>query len=69
MRRYSWVHREDAVGIMCEALTNPGISGPINVTAPNPVRMGELCTEIGKTLGRPSWLPAGAYTRPLFSST
>lgn len=54
---FSWVHREDAVGIVMESLTNASMSGPVNVTAPNPVRMGEMCEALGRTLGRPSWLP------------
>jgi len=28
-----------------------------NGTAPNPVRMTELCNAVGRALGRPSWLP------------
>ena len=54
---FSWVHREDAVGIIMESLTNEAMRGPVNVTAPNPVRMGEMCAALGRTLGRPSWLP------------
>ena len=53
---FSWVHREDAVGIIMESLTNEAMRGPVNVTAPNPVRMGEMCAALGRTLGRPSWL-------------
>lgn len=33
------------------------ISGVINGTAPNPVRLAELCDRLGHVLGRPSWLP------------
>ncbi|CDO96984.1 unnamed protein product [Coffea canephora] len=29
----------------------------INGTAPNPVRLGEMCEQLGSVLGRPSWLP------------
>ena len=54
---FSWIHREDAVGIILESLSNTGLRGPVNVTAPNPVRMGEMCAALGRTLGRPSWLP------------
>lgn len=32
-------------------------SGVINGTAPNPVRLGEMCDHLGKVMGRPSWLP------------
>lgn len=31
--------------------------GVINGTAPNPVRLGEMCEHLGKAMGRPSWLP------------
>ena len=54
---FSWIHREDAVGIILESLSNDRLEGPVNVTAPNPVRMGEMCAALGRTLGRPSWLP------------
>lgn len=33
------------------------MSGAYNVTAPRPVRMRELCRELGDVVGRPSWLP------------
>lgn len=33
------------------------ISGVINGTAPNPVRLAEMCEHLGSVLGRPSWLP------------
>ena len=33
------------------------ILGVINGTAPNPVRLAELCDQLGNVLGRPSWLP------------
>lgn len=31
--------------------------GVINGTAPNPVRLAEMCEHLGKAMGRPSWLP------------
>ncbi|XP_002973445.2 epimerase family protein SDR39U1 homolog, chloroplastic [Selaginella moellendorffii] len=54
---FSWVHREDLVSLIIEALTNPTYKGVINGTAPNPVRMAEICDTLGRVLGRPSWLP------------
>lgn len=33
------------------------VLGVINGTAPNPVRLAELCEQLGHVLGRPSWLP------------
>jgi uncharacterized protein (TIGR01777 family) len=54
---FSWIHRDDLVALLVEALRNPDYSGVYNGTAPNPVRMSELCSSLGGVLGRPSWLP------------
>ena len=40
-----------------QALQDKSFSGGYNATAPNPVRMSELCSSLGGQLGRPSWLP------------
>jgi NAD dependent epimerase/dehydratase family enzyme len=53
----SWIHRDDLVDLIVEALKNPQYRGIYNATAPQPVRMGELCGALGNILGRPSWLP------------
>ncbi len=53
----SWIHLEDEVGIIIEALTNPEIQGAVNATAPNPVTMRQFSREIGQALGRPAWVP------------
>ncbi|KAK4337871.1 hypothetical protein RND71_042358 [Anisodus tanguticus] len=54
---FSWIHLDDLVDLMYEALSNPSYKGVINGTAPNPVRLGEMCEQLGSVLGRPSWLP------------
>lgn len=33
------------------------MAGVINGTAPNPVRLTEMCEQLGNVMGRPSWLP------------
>lgn len=53
----SWIHRDDLVALIMEAIQNPAYKGVFNATAPKPVRMGELCTALGNLMGRPSWLP------------
>jgi len=53
----SWVHRDDVVDLMIEALRNQSYSGVYNATAPKPVRMSDLCSSLGNIMGRPSWLP------------
>ncbi|KAI5388373.1 variant 2, Epimerase protein SDR39U1 chloroplastic [Lathyrus oleraceus] len=54
---FSWIHLDDIVNLIYEALSNPSYKGVINGTAPNPVRFSELCEQLGHVLGRPSWLP------------
>jgi uncharacterized protein (TIGR01777 family) len=56
----SWVHLEDVVGLYGLALRDPGVSGPLNVVSPEPVRNAELAREIGRALHRPVWLPQPA---------
>ncbi|XP_021738733.1 epimerase family protein SDR39U1 homolog, chloroplastic-like [Chenopodium quinoa] len=54
---FSWIHLDDIVNLIYEALVNSSYEGVINGTAPNPVRLGEMCQHLGNALGRPSWLP------------
>ncbi|MEM1171316.1 MAG: TIGR01777 family oxidoreductase [Cyanobacteria bacterium P01_H01_bin.35] len=54
---FSWVHIDDLVGLILHSLGHPEIEGVFNGTAPNPVRMGEFCQDLGAALNRPSWLP------------
>ena len=57
----SWIHLGDEIGIIRHVLEHEQVRGPLNGTAPNPVRMRDLSRAIGRTLGRPSWLPAPAF--------
>jgi uncharacterized protein (TIGR01777 family) len=60
-RQYlSWIHRDDWVSMVRWALTAPAVSGPLNVTAPNPVTNAEFSRTIGRVLRRPSILPVPA---------
>jgi uncharacterized protein (TIGR01777 family) len=54
---FPWVHRRDVVGVILESLTNAGLSGPVNVAAPDSVTMKQFCIALGKALGRPCWAP------------
>jgi len=51
----SWVHRDDVVGAILFALKERNLSRSVNVVAPEPVRMGELCHTLAGVLGRPCW--------------
>jgi uncharacterized protein len=54
---FSWIHRDDLVNLIIWALTQPNVTGTLNATAPNPVRMAEFCNTLGEVINRPSWLP------------
>ncbi|MBW4582270.1 MAG: TIGR01777 family oxidoreductase [Tildeniella nuda ZEHNDER 1965/U140] len=58
---FSWIHREDLVSLMLQALTNSAFEGVYNATAPHPVRMAELANALGSLLKRPSWLPVPGF--------
>lgn len=62
---FSWIHRDDVVNLILYALQNPQIEGVLNATAPNPVRMNELCETLGAVLQRPSWLPVPGFALEL----
>ena len=57
----AWIHRDDLVRLIIEALTRPDWEGVFNATAPNPVRMSEFCQVLGDVLHRPSWLPVPSF--------
>lgn len=54
---FSWIHCDDLVNLIIQALTKPDMEGVYNATAPNPVRMSELANQLGQVINRPSWLP------------
>lgn len=57
----SWIHRDDVVKIILFALENKNISGPLNVTAPEPVLMKDFCKLLGKVLERSCWVPVPEF--------
>lgn len=57
---WSWIHRDDAVGLILHALTHP-LAGAINAAAPLPVRQREFAKTLGRALRRPAFLPAPAF--------
>ncbi len=58
---FSWIHRDDLVNLILQALTKPEMSGVYNATAPRPVRMAELSQTMGQVMNRPSWLPVPGF--------
>ncbi|MBD2249743.1 TIGR01777 family oxidoreductase [Nostoc parmelioides] len=58
---FSWIHIDDLVNLIVQALTNPQLEGVYNATAPNPVRMNDLSQTMGQVMNRPSWLPVPGF--------
>jgi uncharacterized protein len=54
----SWVTLQDVVGVIGYALENAGLSGAINVVAPQPVRNAEFTRELARAMHRPGLFPA-----------
>ncbi|MEH6996171.1 TIGR01777 family oxidoreductase [Neobacillus drentensis] len=57
----SWVHVSDVVRAILFAINSKHLSGPINVTAPAPLRMNEFGKSIGSVINRPHWLPVPSF--------
>ena len=61
---FPWVHEDDAVGLARFAL-EARWAGPVNVVAPEAVRMGDFAKCLGRTLGRPALLPLPGFALKL----
>jgi uncharacterized protein (TIGR01777 family) len=58
---FSWIDQTDQVRAYMFLLEHPDLDGPINFTAPEPVRNAQLAEAMGKVLNRPSFMPAPAF--------
>jgi uncharacterized protein len=56
-----WIHIDDVVAALLFCLDEPAASGPVNLTAPNPVDNAELSRALGRVLHRPAMLPVPAF--------
>jgi uncharacterized protein (TIGR01777 family) len=52
-----WIHLDDVVAAMLRCLDDDAATGPVNLTAPNPVTNAELSKTLGRVLHRPAVLP------------
>ena len=60
-RQYiSWIHRDDWIAMVRWALTNPEVSGALNLTAPSPVTNAEFTHALAKAMRRPALFPVPA---------
>ena len=63
----SWISEDDFLGVVNHVIHNPTISGPVNVTSPNPVSQQNFSNILAQSLARPAFihLPQWIIT-PLF---
>jgi uncharacterized protein len=54
-----WIHRDDLLALIDHLVEHP-IQGPVNATAPNPVRQGDFSRALGAAVRRPAlwWIPS-----------
>lgn len=55
---FSWIHEEDLARIYEYVIDRKGVSGPINCTAPTPVRNKDMTTALAKAMGKRAFMPA-----------
>jgi len=54
----SWIEVTDEIAAMVFLLTAASLTGPVNLTAPAPVRQRDFAKSLGRALSRPAVLPA-----------
>jgi uncharacterized protein len=57
-----WISLEDEAGAIVHVLTHDDVSGPVNLTGPEPVTNAEFTRAVGRVLHRPApwWVPGVA---------
>jgi uncharacterized protein (TIGR01777 family) len=72
-----WIHVADLARLYVHAAETGSIRGPMNATAPHPVRNSEFTKALGRQLHRPAFMPApyiglrivfGEFAQVLFAS-
>lgn len=62
-----WIHISDMVALILYSVDKAELSGPVNATAPNPVRNRDFTRALGAALHRPAIFPMpGPVVKLLF---
>lgn len=56
-----WIHNEDTIRLYKWIIENENINGPVNFTAPNPVKMSQFAKVLGTILKRPSFCKVPSF--------
>jgi uncharacterized protein len=57
---FPWISLHDEVSALAFLVDHPEITGPVNLSGPEPARQREVAAELGRQLHRPAVLPAPA---------
>jgi uncharacterized protein len=58
---WSWITLDDEVAALAFLLENDAVSGPVNLTSPDPHRQWDLVRALARRVHRPALLPAPAF--------
>jgi uncharacterized protein len=61
----SWIHRSDWVALVMWAIQRATTAGPLNLTAPEPVRNRDFAHTLGRVMHRPALVPTPALALQL----
>ncbi len=62
---FSWIHRDDLVGMIIHALDHAGVTGVMTGTAPGACTNAAFSKALGKALHRPAFLPTPPFALQL----
>jgi uncharacterized protein (TIGR01777 family) len=57
----SWITLDDTIAILCSALENADITGPLNLVSPQPVTNAQFTKILASAVHRPALFPAPAF--------
>ena len=57
----SWIHLDDWIALVLWTIEHARIAGPLNLTAPQPVRNLEFTRTLARVLNRPAVMPVPAF--------
>ncbi|MFA6497931.1 MAG: TIGR01777 family oxidoreductase [Desulfurivibrionaceae bacterium] len=58
---FPWIHLHDLTGAIIFLMENKEIHGPVNLSAPKPIRNGEFSKCLGQSLHRPTFLTVPGF--------
>lgn len=58
---FPWIHLHDLIKAILFIIDHPSIEGPVNMAAPDSIRMKAFCKALGKSMHRPSFAAVPAF--------